>query len=244
MLIDRTTVEDLSMLDLLVSKLEESMNLRGIKFFDYEKSQVEIANLSNEYDSDPFSSPLDEEVELKMLGPRPIKRIKLKFNSKADFHDRYSMNGRDTLDDGIYTASFLHIEWDYVTSLFNVYVGTNSYEKENNSIIKQRRMFHSNSTGSTVNLDFRFKYRREIQLIKIRLGKLYSKLVRDKKAEEERFARKNITEAAVGAFPDLLDPLILGGSLNEERNSARVPGERGSDSKDSTPISSGDISAD
>ena len=234
MLIDKTGAEDISILDLLVSKLEESMNLKSIKFFDYTRHEVEISDIAtNDEDSyrrRPFN---DEEDDSEVFKPRPIKRVKIWFDSKADFGDRYSMDRREIVDDGIYTGSFLHIEWDYITNLFQIYIGTNQYEKDS-STKSQKKAYRSDCISSSICLDFGLKYRREIRLIKVRLGKLYSGLIRDKQAEREAFARKDFTAAAVSAFPDLLDPLILGGSLNEERNDRRVLGEGRGSSEDSS----------
>jgi hypothetical protein len=233
MLIDRTTIEDISTLDLLVSKLEEYMNFKGIKFFDYARNEVEIDEIATFDGHHSRRSPFDDDyvVNTKEFKPRPIKRVKILFDSKADFHDRYSMDRQEIVDDGTYIGSFLHIEWDYITNMFQIYIGANTYEKESNSK-NQKKVYRSDCTSANICLDFGLKYRREIRLIKVRLGKLYSRLIRDRAAEREAFIRKGFTAAAVSAFPDLLDPLILGGSLNEERNDRGISGEGRSGSED------------
>lgn len=238
MLIDRTTVEDISTLDLLVSKLEECMGFKGIKFFDYICNEVEIDEIATSDDQSRRRMFDDYEPNTKEFKPRPIKRVKILFDSKADFRDRYSIDRQEIVDDGIYVGSFLHIEWDYITNMFQIYVGANTYEKESNTK-SQKKVYRSDCTSADICLDFGLKYRREIRLIKVRLGKLYSRLIRDRAAEREAFIRKGFTAAAVSAFPDLLDPLILGGSLNEERNDRRISGEGRSDQQDPSASSGG-----
>lgn len=178
------------MLDLLVSKLEENMATKGIRVFDAEKDELTVDAIVS--DEDDFCSRelggyiVDSKLEFK-----PVKRIKLMFNSKADFRDKYAFERKDIADDGIYTASFLHITWDYVTCAFFLYIGTDLYEKDlqskNNT---QKRAYKSDTQCISINLNFGLKYRRDIQLIKIRLGKLYSKLIIDRKTEKETWARK------------------------------------------------------
>ena len=236
MLIDRTTVEDISTLDLLVSKLEECMNLRGIEFFNYIRNEVNINEITT-FDGNSQESLFDDEPNTKEFKPRSIKRVKILFDSKADFHECYSIDKREIVDDGIYTGSFLHIEWDYITNIFQIYIGANTYEKESNSK-NQKKVYRNDYISANIGLNFGLKYRREIRLIKVRLGKLYFSLIRDKAAEREAFIRKDFTAAAVSAFPDLLDPLILGGSLNEKRNDRGISGKGRSDQQD--PSASGD----
>ena len=72
------------------------------------------------------------------------------------------------------------------------------------------------NAAANMTFDFRGENRREIKLIKIRLGKLYSKLVVDKKSKEERYFRKQLTDVALSTFPDLIDSLILGGAVDEK----------------------------
>ena len=233
MLIKRTNVEDISILDLLVSKLEECMDLKSIKFFEYSCNTVDIGDITR-YDEDDrrYERCGDYESDPKEnLGPRPVKRVKILFDSKAHFFDHNYMDSRELPDDGVYTSSLLNIEWDYVTSVFHILIGANTYERELNSK-NQRKVYGGERTTSDIYMDFDLKYRHEIRLIKVRLGRLYSKLIRDKAAEREAVIRKKFTAAAVSAFPDLLDPLILGGSLNEERNRGRILSEGRDDQQD------------
>jgi hypothetical protein len=237
MLIDRTDNEDLSMLDLLVSKLEENMDSKGIGFFDADKDETSIDDIVDHDGESRRRGFLDDDYmgrNPNRMEPRPVKRIKLVFNSKADFSTRHVFDRHEITDDGIYTASFLHITWDYITGVFAIYTGVDTYEKDTSSKQNiQKKAYRSDSRCVHVSLDFGLKYRRDIQLIKVRLGKLYSKLVIDRKTGEERQARKDLTEAAIAAFPDLIDPLILGGSLNEKRNDRGILIEGRSSSEDS-----------
>jgi hypothetical protein len=211
MFINRTNTEDLTMLRLFVDKLEEQMSEKGIKFFDYGVSVEELGSIVSDPDWVIDKTPTVKPIEGKV---GPIKRIVLRYHSKGLFYNKHSFDGPPALDDGIYTASTLSVEWDHFTNLFTIYVGNELYEKE---LVKQgqtptlKRMSRSNSRHAHISLDFRFENRREIQLIKVRLSKLYAKLKRDKLLEQESFNRKQLTDIALEAFPDLLDSLILGG---------------------------------
>jgi hypothetical protein len=46
--------------------------------------------------------------------------------------------------------------------------------------------------------------------MKIRLGKIYKNLIRDKNTEKDNFLRKQFVDLAMVAFPDLIDSLLLG----------------------------------
>jgi hypothetical protein len=131
----------------------------------------------------------------------------------------FSTEDLEIINDDTSIGSFLHIEWDYITNVFQITIGTNQYEKDVNSLRQKRTYKRTDCVRSSIGLNFGLKYRREISSIKVRLGKLYANLVRDKQAEQNAHARKNFTDTAVSAFPDLLDPLILGSSLNEKRDS-------------------------
>lgn len=211
MSIKRATQEDLALLDLLVSKLEERMDSDGIKFFNYELHEADISDIGSER-NDLFDSYEDPSLKYKELTRKPVKRVEIQFNSKADFRDRWSLERSSFPDDGIYAASLLGITWDYYTNVFSIYVGTQSYEKEvdkhksgQNTTIRA-----SHTDSSHTNIDFGFKNRREIISIKVRLGKLYSKLKSDRLTEEENMARKKLLDTAMQAFPDIIDSLILG----------------------------------
>lgn len=216
MLIDRPTHEDLSMLNLLISKLEDSLDKFGIQYFEYERSEMDIERIFREHSglNDDYYDYQDNEKPL--FKPRPVKRVELHFNSKRYFTNYWDMNEEEIDDNGEYVASFLKIEWDHITNIFTVCLGTIDFEKDSNNSKYLRR---TNTSESKMVIDFSSEYRREIISIKKRLGKLYSKLIRDKKVERERRTRKNFTDSATKAFPDLLDPLILGGFFNEKRDS-------------------------
>lgn len=224
MLIKRTNLEDLTILRLLVDKLEEQFVESGIDFFNYDVSHEEIEFVNSDPEWGISKRPewgiskRNEEDARHESRVGPVKRVTIKFHSKADFPDRYSFDERNILDDGNYIAATLNITWDYFTSCFSIRVGTVTYEKELNaqSILKGiNRMDHH---VANMTFDFKDKNRCEIKLIKIRLGKLYSKLVVDKKSKEERYFRKQLTDIALEAFPDLIDSLILGVASDEKGN--------------------------
>lgn len=240
MFIKKIGIEDLSMLDLLVSKLEENMKLYGINFFRNAREESSISRVyENSHENEDFNRSGSFEMIDESCIARPLMRAKIMFDSKGDFANRFDMDLRTIADDGIFISSYLHIEWDYFTSVFEINIGTNEYEKEKNNL-SQKRVYRSNTKSSVIEIDFGFEYRREIQLIKIRLGKLYSGLIRDTAAERDAFVRKGFTEAAMAAFPDILDPLILGGSLNEKRDDRGVSGEGRDSSKDASTDQCGD----
>ncbi len=212
--ITKPTQEDLVLLDLLVHKLEENHFRYGKEFFDHsvEESTINYITEGNE------ERCRNEGVDYSNC-PNEVKRVKLMFHSKADFK-----SGRTLFDnsnpivsqDDTLVASYLDIEWDYITGVFHVRVGLQEYEHDkNNNNVTKRMMRKSNyddddPVSSYTYIDFGFQYRREIQMIKVRLARLYKNIKRDKYEEEQAKFRRHLNSAANHAFPDLLDPLILG----------------------------------
>jgi len=233
MRIEKITSEDVSMLDLLTSKLEENLAIYGTDFFRNKVTHAHISSLYDEESEERLGSRnrpafSDWSNDPPQLGA--VKRVQIQFDSKADFYDRYDMSSCSIPDNGQYLSSFLQIEWDYITGVFYIYIGTHEYEKDTSSV-NIKKVYRSEQKNSHVFLNFDSQYRSDIQRIKIRLGKLYFSLFKNNDDKREAFARKSFTDAAVSAFPDILDPLILGGSLSEERNDRAVSSKRRNDSK-------------
>lgn len=215
MFLERTNNEDLTMLKLFISKLEEQMVDKGINFFDYEVNEEEIDHVIGDPEITRSTYDFDELKQISSL--TRIRRVTIKFNSKAVFHNRFSLSNQTIPDDGTYTASTLEIQWDYLTNTFTIFVGSEVYEKTGMISSGTSTLVRKDISTAFISLDFGFKNRHEIQSMKVRLGKLYAKLKRDKELEHDQFCRKKLADIALAAFPDLIDSLILGGS-DEEGN--------------------------
>jgi len=203
MYISKITKEDLSTLYLIVDKLENNFNEYGISFFNYSISKKLPSSIYDECygDIDLFPDYID------VSDSHFVDRVTMYFNSKADF-DRNFINEDDSImvSDNR-SASTLAIEWDYLTNVFNIRIGLNQYTEDNRNPNKMRK---SAIEGLSFYLDFKFENRRDIILIKTRLGKLYKKIKRDKAIEKDVSTRIQISNLVEKAFPDLFDSLILG----------------------------------
>jgi len=240
MQIDNASKEDVAMLDLLIFKLEENMDSMGVKFFSYTKSKTKISNIMPSSSDEDYSYYDDDDdtmgdPTLSLLEPGLVTRVKLKFHSKADFSDRFSFDRPDIIDDGIYIGSFLNIEWDHITNMISIFIGHDMYDKKTKNNYLERV---GGGDSFRCSFDFKLKYRHDIKLIKTRLGIMYAKIIVDKKAQEENHARAQLAKNATTAFPDLLDPVLLGGSLYEERNTRRILSKRRNGAKDRNSSSS------
>lgn len=211
--IDKASLEDLTYLRLLVDKLEEQMLNKGIKYFDHSRSQENITNVLSDREEDAWSHSDGEKHEAKL---KPIKRVKVKYHSKAIFYDVFSFDKPRIKDNDELIASSLTIEWDHFTNVFLVIVGHETYEKPDPA--RPDKLRRADNKTATINFDFKSEYRREIIIIKTRLGKLYKQILRDKELERTTFYRKTLADITMEAFPDFMDSLLLGGFSGEKGN--------------------------
>lgn len=230
-MINRTTDEDLVILELLTSKLEECYNSLGYAFFATSVNKEKLNSIihrdifdESEYDDDPTHSTAGS------LKPGPVKRTRIRFHSKGDLKDRFFGDHSGVVfgENDEKSASAISIEWDYITNVFEISVSHDTYEINQYTTAKS-----SNKSGTqwsrlpgspaALSLNFLYKNRYDIKMIKIRLGKLFKKVKRDNLMILEETQRKHLSEVTMAAFPDLFDSLILGVKPNEKRDDRGVP---------------------
>jgi hypothetical protein len=204
MQIKKTNLEDLAILKLFVNKLEEELENKGLDYFDTTVVNESIDSIRDPHDFhslDYESSPVMKKFS---------KRTRLYFNSSGMFFDDYMKLKRNSAPiDDTNSTSKLDIEWDYFTNVFAIRV--TSFEVSKSGSVTG--LIDKNyETEARIDWDFGFENRRDIQLIKVRLGKLYKKVSVYKKNKRETDKRKTLIDVAVKAFPDFVDSLILGGS--------------------------------
>lgn len=208
MKINNAQKEDLDLLKLLVSKLEECIQQYGVDFLINKSHESHISNLFS-YDEAGYDTA-------SLCAPNPIKRVEIRFSNKKYWGYHWFSDGKMLDDnDGQYQSPYLNICWDHFSSLFEIDMGIHEFTVDTTNPKKIR---HVNTVGKQIAYNFGFNYRREIMGIKIRLGKMYAKLKHDKAAMEDQKNRKEFTDIANKTFPDLFDLLILGGITNEKRD--------------------------
>jgi hypothetical protein len=206
MQIKKTNLEDLAILKLFVNKLEEELNNKSLNYFD-----VRAINESIRFIQDSTGYRLLEYEQDSCIAQKHIKRICIMFNSKGIFDSFWefrSKSSEDASQDAGGTSK-LEIEWDYLTNVFNVSVILDEFNK---ITTPSGFLPKKNENIAQISWDFGYENRRDIKLIKIRLGKLYKKIFEYKKNKIETDCRKTLIDVAVKAFPDFVDSLILGGS--------------------------------
>lgn len=204
MYISKITKEDLSTLQLLVSKLEDSYNQYGVEFFNHNFCKQSPSSIYIDCYGDEYTSVFNEEEEGDY---HQVNRTTIYFNSKANFNNYNDVNSRGSDNALDNTSSSIAIEWDKLTNVFNVKI---SHQIHYNDARNSGLLTKSNHDNISFYMDFKFENRRDIILIKTRLGLLYKKIKRDKFLERDMSTRARITHVAAKAFPDIFDSLILG----------------------------------
>jgi hypothetical protein len=213
MQIKKTNSEDLAMLKLFVNKLEEELDNKGLDCFD---TNVVSEIIEDIRDPSDFSHVNFMNISDKSIMKKSVKRTRIFFNSNGvfyNYHDRLQKADKPVSDD-IGLTSKLDIEWDYFTNVFHIKVTSSEIRK---STSLNATMEKSHESEAEINWDFEFENRRDIQLMKVRLGKLYKKVAEYRKNKQEVEKRRELIDIAVKAFPDFVDSLILGGS-DEKRD--------------------------
>jgi hypothetical protein len=213
MQIKKTNSEDLAMLKLFVNKLEEELDNKGLDCFG---TNVVSEIIEDIRDPSDFSHINFMETHGKSVMKKSVKRTRIFFNSNGIFYNHYdrSQIADKPTDNDSGPTSALQIEWDYFTNVFHIKVTSSEVRKTGSVTGFVDKNYESEAE---INWDFEFENRRDIQLIKVRLGKLYKKVAEYKLYKKEVEQRRELINIAVKAFPDFVDSLILGGS-DEKRD--------------------------
>jgi len=213
MQIKKTNSEDLAMLKLFVNKLEEELENKGLDCFSINIVSEFIEDIRDPLD---FSRINFMENPGKSVMRKSVKRTRIFFNSNGVFYNHYdrAQKADQPTNNDSGPTSALEIEWDYFTNVF--YIKVTSFEVRKSGSVTGL-IDKTYESEAEINWDFEFENRRDIQLIKVRLSKLYKKIAEYKKNKQEVEKRRELINIAVKAFPDFVDSLILGGS-DEKRD--------------------------
>jgi hypothetical protein len=204
---------DLQLLKSVVSKLEESAASCGVTHFSTEKIPASLTTLTRDFLSDyrgAFAHSLDDDDKLKDV---KIRRMVLTFSQKplstlGNHYGRYpTVVGTDTSD---FTS--IAVTWDIITDIVELYFSVYGFKHTSKEGVQ---VFEANNSEN-ITINFGTKYRRDMRLIKNRLGKLFMVKNRDVLLIREEEIRQIYSQSVLGLIPDLYDSILFNGADDEK----------------------------
>lgn len=204
---------DLQLLKSVVYKLEESAASCSITHFSTEKIPASLTTLTRDFLSDyrgVFAYVDEDESKLKDV---KIKRMMITFSQKplstlGAHYGRYTnVVGTDTSD---FTS--IAVTWDIITDIVELYFCAYGFKHTS----KEGVQVYDVNSSESITINFGTKYRRDMRLIKNRLGKIFMVKNRDVLLIKEEEIRHIYSQSVLGLIPDLYDSILFNGADDEK----------------------------
>ena len=206
---------DIQLLKSTISKIEDNALFYGITHFSTEVEAMSMTSLTRDFLTDyraSYAPSIDSEDNPRRIKGVVIKRMCFTFCQRPIHHS--DTWGRYTVVAGGDTSNFTSISftWDIVTDIIEVAFSLYTFRSTN----KNGEHNFDSENGEFIMINFGSQYRRDIRLIKNRLGKLFMSKKRDVKILKEEATRRVFNAAVNALIPDLYDSILFNGVDDEK----------------------------